>query len=80
VENQDSRNARIFTLHAPFKGPLQKKAFSLVQGGIERTLFLKELNNIYEGIAEKEDARKFIDQALTALNVSQVPPAKPGAC
>jgi len=70
VENQDSRNAKIFTLHSPFKGPLQKKAFSLIQGGIERTLFLKELNNIYEGIAEKEDPRQFIDQALTALNIS----------
>jgi putative hemolysin len=54
----------------PSRVHCRKKAFSLVQGGIERTLFLKELNNIYEGITEKEDARKFIDQALTALNVT----------
>ena len=70
MENQDSQDTKIFTFPTPFKGPLQKKAFSLVQGGIERTLSLKKLNSIYQGITEKKDAKKFIDQALTALKVS----------
>ncbi len=69
MENRDSQVTRIFTLPEPFKGPLQKKAFSLVQRGIEKTLFLEELNSIYRSITEKEDAKQFIDQVLTALNI-----------
>jgi putative hemolysin len=69
LDNSDSQGAKIFKLPVPFRDPLRKNLFLLVQGILERALLLNQLNRIYLQISEKANHKHFLDQALERLGI-----------
>lgn len=69
MDNSDSQGAKIFKLPVPFRDPLRRNLFLLVQGTLERALLLNQLNRIYLQISEKANHKYFFEQALERLGI-----------
>ncbi|HVN94940.1 MAG TPA: GNAT family N-acyltransferase [Syntrophorhabdaceae bacterium] len=70
MNNSDTeQNARIFAFPTPFKAPLARKVFSILQGGLEKALCLSMLNDVYMEIADETDASGFMRRSLESLGV-----------
>src|SRR5574341_1059081 len=64
------RTDPIFKLDAPFKDPVRKTLFSLMEQPIERMLLFPHLNKAYADVLGMGDSRPFAEKVLEKLNVS----------
>jgi putative hemolysin len=61
---------RPFRLASPFKDPIRRRAFGLMQGAMERFLMLDQVDRLYARILESMgEGEEFVDAALREMGV-----------